>query len=73
MKKSILAGSLALVALSLVGCKGRTMDATPNGETVEVNIQPVESVAPADTLTPDVTVSGDTITVNEDQPVVISN
>ena len=33
---------LPVIALLLAGCKGRYADATSNGETVEVDIRPVE-------------------------------
>lgn len=35
---------LPMIALLLAGCKGRYADATSNGETVEVDIQPMEVV-----------------------------
>ncbi|MCM1004941.1 MAG: hypothetical protein NC402_01440 [Prevotella sp.] len=41
MKTRIIAMSaaIAVTALSFVSCQGRRADATPNGETVEVEIQ----------------------------------
>ncbi|MCM1319898.1 MAG: hypothetical protein NC217_05905 [Muribaculaceae bacterium] len=57
MKQSrlLLAGALGLLAIGIMSCKGRRVDATPVGDTVEVVIESnptaITPDAPADTTT----------------------
>lgn len=62
MKRILYICAVAAVAVAVCSCKGRRADATPNGETVEVVLEP--TVAATDTAT----VVADTTTVVADIP-----
>lgn len=46
VKSQYIAAAAVIMAVACTSCKGRYADATPNGETVEVNVvEPVEAVS----------------------------
>lgn len=62
MKRILCICAVAAVAVAVCSCKGRRADGTPNGETVEVVLEP--TVDATDTMT----VAADTMTVIADIP-----
>lgn len=45
-KLQYLAAAAVIMAVACTSCKGRYADATPNGETIEVNVVPTSVVSP---------------------------
>lgn len=62
MRRILYFCAVAAVAVAVCSCKGRRADASPNGETVEVVLEP--TVAATDTMS----VAADTMTVIADIP-----
>lgn len=62
MKRLLYICAVGAVSVAVCSCQGRRADGTPNGETVEVVLEP--TVSPTDTAS----VSADTMTVVADIP-----